>query len=203
MKIYLPDREDDQVIIDRPIDFYVLVLTDAAYREIKDPAGLTLEASEKLQAGRIKLELIPKGVGRIVVRAASLYHEIKAGDSLVMRITVINDGTRALDNIQIATENPLNWKTVIIPDIITTLSPGKEQEVELRILPPGDVQVGAQELKIKTNATADNRTVKTEDKTLRIQVEARAPVFGTIILIVLLLGVLLGIVLFGIRMSKR
>ncbi len=203
LKAYLPDREDDQIKIDQPIDFYVIVLTNAEYNKIADPARLTLQEAEKIQAGKMKLELIPKGVGRIVVRAPSLYHEIKTGDSLRMKITVLNDGTRVLDNIKITTENPLNWKTFVVPDIIATLAPGKEQEVLISILPPDDVNVGAQEVKIKTQATANNRTVETEDKTVRIQVEARTPIFGTILLILLLIGVLVGIVVFGIRMSKR
>jgi uncharacterized membrane protein len=203
LKAYLPDREDDQVKIDQPIDFYIIVLTDAQYNEIKDPANLKPQDIERLQAGKIKLELIPKGVGRIMVKAPSLYHEIKTGDSLRMKITVMNDGTRVLDNIKITSENPLNWKTVIVPDLISTLAPGKEQEVTVSILPPDDVNVGAQEVKIKTQATTNNRTVETEDKTVRIQVEARTPVFGTILLILLLVGVLVGIVVFGIRMSKR
>jgi hypothetical protein len=203
LKAYLPDREDEQVKIDQPIDFTVIILTDAEYNKIKDPAHLSQQEIEHMQAGKIRLELIPKGVGRIMVKAPSLYHEIKTGDSLSMKITVMNDGTRVLDNIKITTENPLNWKTVILPDVIATLAPGKEQEVLVNIMPPQDVSVGAQEIKIKTQATANNRTVETEDKTVRIQVEARTPILGTIMLILLLVGVLVGIVVFGIKMSKR
>jgi hypothetical protein len=203
LKSYLPDREDEQIIIDKPIDFIVIILTDAEYNKIKDPAHLSQQEIEHIQAGKIRLELIPKGVGRIMVKAPSLYHEIKTGDSLSMKITVLNEGTRVLDNIKITTENPLNWKTVIVPDVIATLAPGKEEEVLLNIIPPGDVNVGAQEVKIKTQATANSRTVETEDKTVRIQVEARTPIFGTIMLILLLVGVLVGIVVFGIKMSKR
>jgi hypothetical protein len=50
---------------------------------------------------------------------------------------------------------------------------------------------------------SNNRTVETEDKTVRIQVEARTPIFGTIILILALVGVLTGIVVFGIKISRR
>jgi uncharacterized membrane protein len=203
LKAYLPDREDDDIIIDKPLDFYLLVLSDAEYTKLGESRNLTQKEIDQIQAGKIKLELIPKGVGRITVKAPSLYHEIKTGDSLSMKITVMNDGTRVLDNIKITTENPLNWKTIIVPDVIPTLGPGKEMEVMLSILPPDDVNVGAQELKIKTQATANNRTVETEDKTVRIQVEARTPIFGTILLILLLVGVLLGIVVFGIKISKR
>ncbi|HLO59476.1 MAG TPA: NEW3 domain-containing protein [Bacteroidales bacterium] len=203
LKAYLPEREDDLIKIDQPLDFYLIILPNSEYNKISDPAKLTLAEAEKLNSGKIKLELIPKGVGRIMVKAPSLYHEIKTGDSLSMKITVMNDGTRVLDNITITTENPLNWKSVIKPDVIGTLAPGKEQDVTITILPPSDVNVGAQEVKIKTQATANNRTVETEDKTIRIQVEARTPIVGTILLILLLIGVLVGIVVFGIKMSRR
>jgi hypothetical protein len=203
LKAYLPDNEDNDIKIDKPLNFYVIVLNETEYSKLADTRNMTQKEIDQIQAGKIKLELIPKGVGRIGVRAPSLYHEIKTGDSLTMKITVINDGTRVLDNIKITTENPLNWKSVIVPDVIVTLPPGKEQEVILRILPPDDVNVGAQEVKIKTVATANNRPVETEDKTVRIQVEAKTPFLGTIMLILLLVGVLTGIVVFGIKISRR
>ena len=65
------------------------------------------------------------------------------------------------------------------------------------------MRVGAQEVKIKTQAQANNRMVETEDKTLRIQVESKVPVFGTLLLILLLVAVLAGIVVAGIKMSRR
>jgi uncharacterized membrane protein len=63
--------------------------------------------------------------------------------------------------------------------------------------------VGAQELKIKTEAFADNRSVQTEDKTVRIQVQAKTPILWTSILIILLIGLVIGIVYFGIKISRR
>jgi hypothetical protein len=203
LKAYLPGNEDDDIKIDKPLNFYAIVLNETEYNKLGNTRNMTQKEIDKIQAGKIRLELIPKGVGRIIVRAPSLYHEIKTGDSVSMKITVMNEGTRVLDNIKITTENPLNWKSVIIPNVIVTLSPGKEEEVTLRILPPDDVNVGAQEVKIKTQATADNRPVETEDKTMRIQVEAKIPLFGTIILILLLIGILTGIAAYGIKISRR
>jgi uncharacterized membrane protein len=120
-----------------------------------------------------------------------------------MNITVRNDGTRRLDNIRISTDHPLRWTTILEPEIITSLEPENEEMVKLIITPPNDVGVGAQEVKIKTDALADNRRVETEDKTMRIQVQAKTPVIWTIFLVLLLVGLLVGIVVFGIRISKR
>jgi uncharacterized membrane protein len=120
-----------------------------------------------------------------------------------MDITVRNGGRRRLDNIKINAEKPLGWQTVITPDVIKSLDPEKEATVNIRILPPEDGGVGAQEVKIKTEAMADNRKVETEDKTVRIQMNAATSVWGTILLILALLGLIGGIIWFGIKLSKK
>ena len=205
LKVYLPDRDDEEVVIDQPLTFYALVLSNPEYTKLDDIRGRTLSQDEidEIQGGKVKLELMPRGVGRIEVRVPSLYHEITVGDSVGMDVTVRNDGTRRLDNIRITTDNPLNWRSIIEPDLIRSLDPEKEQLVHLTFIPPADVGVGAQEPKIKTEALADNRRVQTEDKTVRILVQAKTPILWTAILIMFLIGLVLGIVVFGIKISRR
>jgi hypothetical protein len=204
LKTYLPERVDDEVSIDKPIEFYALALTKEVYDKLGD-VNRQFSAIEinNIPGGKIKLELIPRGVGRIDVRAPNLYHEIKVGDSVTMKITVFNDGTRRLDNIKISCDNPLNWKSIIRPDIIKSLEPGKEQTLEIAIIPPVDVNVGAQEVKIKGEAFVNNTRVESSGKIVRIQIGARTPIVGTILLILLLIGVIVGIVIFGIKISRR
>ncbi|MDR1257907.1 MAG: hypothetical protein LBK65_01315 [Tannerellaceae bacterium] len=205
LRVYLPDRDDDDIRIDSPLNFHVLTLTGEQYSQVagKDLAEYPPEQLSALSCGREELELVPRGRGKIEVRATNLYHEISAGDSVVMTVTVRNAGTRRLDNIKISADSPLSWTTVITPDLIRTLDPEKETAVRIAILPPQDSGVGAQEVKIKTEALADNRKVDTEDKTIRIQVNARTSVFGTIMLLLLIVGVVGGLVWFGIRLSRR
>lgn len=205
LKTYLPDRDDEQVVIDQAITFYALVLSLEQHERFGDLGNrkLSEEEIEAVQGGRVKLELVPRGVGRIEVRALSLYYEITVGDSVMMDVTVRNDGTRRLDNIRISTDNPLHWRSRVLPDLISSLEPEKEQIVQLAFLPPEDVGVGAQEVKIKTEAMADNRSVETEDKTVRIQVRAKAEILWTAILIFSLVGLVVGIVVFGIKISRR
>jgi uncharacterized membrane protein len=205
LRAYLPDRDDELVVIDKPLVFYAIVLTRDQHEKIRSFKNKVLTSSEinSIQGGKVKLELIPRGVGRIEVRAPSLYHEITVGDSVTMDITVRNDGTRQLNNIKISTDNPLRWRSIVEPDLIKSLAPEKELTIHLTILPPSDVGVGAQEVKIKTEALADNRRVETEDKTVRIQVEARTPILWTAILILFLIGLVVGIVVFGIKISRR
>lgn len=205
LKTYLPDRDDENITIDQPMEFYVVVLTREEFDKLANDRNkkFTKKELDKIQGGKVRLELTPRGVGRIEVQAPSLYHEITVGDSVIMKVTIRNDGTRRLDNIKISTDNPLHWSSIIQPDLIKSLDPEKEEMVYISIIPPSDVSIGAQEVKIKTQALADNRRVQTEDKTVRIQIEAKTPVLWTMFLIILLIGLVVGIVILGIKISKR
>lgn len=205
LQVFLPDRDDQQIIIDEPIRFQVLALTNAEYSKLegKNPENMNIKDLDVTINGSEQLEIVPRGRSKIEVRANNLYHEVTTGREVTMDITVRNSGSRQLDNIKISVEKPLGWETVVTPEIIRTLEPEKETPVHIRIIPPKEGGVGAQEVKIKTEAMADNRKVETEDKTIRIQVHAETSVWGTIGLIVLLIAIVVGVVIFGIKLSKR
>ena len=205
LKLYLPDRVDDEVVIDKPVSFYVLVLSPEQFGKYEDIVGKTISDDEinNIPAGKLRLELIPRGVAKIEVQSPSLYYEITSGDSVSMNIIVRNAGTRRLDNIHISTDNPLEWSSRISPDLISSLAQGKEVRVSLVLLPPPDAGIGAREIKILTEAMADNQNVESEEKTIRIQVNARAQFLWTAVLILFLVGMVIGIVVFGIKVSRR
>ena len=116
LKLYLPKNADAQVVIDKPIEFYALALDndqagqapgDARGREARRSARQTSTPS---RPGSVKLELIPRGVGKIEVQAVNLYHEIKVGEHVEMEVRVKNAGTRKLNNIRVFADLPLNWR---------------------------------------------------------------------------------------------
>lgn len=205
LKVYLPDRDDDIIVMDKPITFYCAVLTNAEYNKIVEKNNQIFSESEikNILGGKEKLEIIPRGKGKIEVNAPNLYHEIKIGDSVNMKVVIRNAGTRRLDNIKVLLDMPVNWHSNVNPELIKELEPNKEVEVDISIIPAKDEGVGAQEVKIKTEALADNRRVDSDDKTVRIQIEAKTQVLWIIVLIVLLIGLIVGIVIFGIKISKR
>jgi len=209
LKLYLPKHADEEVVIDKPIEFYALVLDREQSMKLrnllakKDDYRLTSEEIESLKAGNVKLELIPRGVGRIEVQAINLYHEIKIGDKVDMEVTVKNTGTRRLNNIRIYADLPLNWRAEITPDLIPVLEQNKEQIVKISFIPPSDVSVGDYEPKIKTECIANNKKVESEDKIVRIHISAKTNIIGITVLILLLIGLLVGIVIFGIKLTRR
>jgi uncharacterized membrane protein len=100
-------------------------------------------------------------------------------------------------------ESPLNWNSTILPDLVPSLLPGKEETIAVTIIPPPDVSVGDYETTIKTEAFASNRKVDSEDKKIRIHISSSANILGTAALILLLVGILVGVVVFGVRLSRR
>lgn len=207
LRLYLPKNADERVVIDQPIEFYCLALDGEQSARLSEMLSdsLTLETKEidNLRAGKVKLEIIPRGVGKVEVQAVSLYHEIKVGESVNMEVRVQNTGTRRLNNIRVFTDLPLNWRSEIKPDLIPSLDQGKEEIVTIDFLPPENISVGDYEPKIKTECIADNRQVESEDKIVRIHVTAKTNVLGISLLVLFLVGLLVGIVVFGIKLTRR
>ena len=209
LKLYLPKNPDEKVILDKPLEFFVLALDNDQTEKLRGleaaagGAGLGAEAVEGLKAGSVKLELIPRGVPKVEVQAVNLYHEIKVGDIISMDVTIRNTGTRRLNNVRVFCDLPLNWRVEIAPDLIATLEQNKDEVVKIRFLPPDGVSVGDYEPKIRTDAIADNRRVESEDKIVRIHITSKANVLGIGALVLLLVGLLVGIVVFGIKLTRR
>jgi len=209
LKCYLPKNPDEKVILDKPLEFFVLALDNDQTEKLRaleaaaGGAGLGAEAVDGLKAGSVKLELIPRGVPKVEVQAVNLYHEIKVGDTIAMDVTIRNTGTRRLNNVRVFCDLPLNWRVEIQPDLISTLEQNKDEVVKIRFLPPDGVSVGDYEPKIRTDAIADNRRVESEDKIVRIHITSKANVIGIGALVLLLVGLLVGIVVFGIKLTRR
>jgi len=163
----------------------------------------TASELDRMNVSYVRLELVPRGVGRIQVRATNFYHELKPGENVQMQLTVYNDGTRRLDNIKVQTDPPVNWVSTVTPDLLESLMPGKEAVVTVSLSPPQEVNVGDYEATIKTESYASNKKVESEDKKIKIHVTAQASFFGTTLLVLLMVGILTGVVVFGIRLNKR
>jgi hypothetical protein len=207
LKLYLPKNPDERVVLDKPLEFFVLALDNDQTQKLRglEAAGGAVGPGEidTLKAGSVKLELIPRGVPKVEVQAVNLYHEIKAGDTIAMDVTIRNTGTRKLNNVRVFCDLPLNWRVEIAPDLVATLDQNKDEVVKIKFLPPDGVSVGDYEPKIRTDAIADNRRVESEDKIVRIHISSKANVLGIGALVLLLIGLLVGIVVFGIKLTRR
>ena len=205
LQISLPDRPTESVAIDKPIQFYVLVIPSGRTGDMKDLQTHVWSQAEieELHVGFVKLEVLPRGIGKLLVRAEQLFHAIKPDGTVSVAIDVVNEGSRRLDNVEIKVDPPLNWTKKIDPRVISSLAVGEEQRVSLQFSPPRDVSVGRYEIRVQTTSLSDNQPVQGEDKMITIEVQAEANFFGTVLIVLLILGLVTGMVVFGIRLSRK
>jgi hypothetical protein len=203
LRLFLPERADEQVRVDEPMEFWALALDEARAARFGEDRIYSETELGSAGSGRSKLVILPRGVGRIEVTAATLFSEIESGQVVETTVTVRNTGTRRLDNVRLAVEYPLNWRVEVAPDIIPALEMNREEVVKLKLSPPADVGVGDYEARIKTESFANNRRVQTEDKIYRVSVKPKSSIWSTAALIGALLALVAGVVTFGIRMARR
>ncbi len=203
LRLFLPERSDEEVTIDESLEFWALVTDQGQEKLFEQERSYSRAEIEGSRAGRAHLVVIPRGVGKIEASAASLYSEIQTGETVETNVTIRNTGTRRLDNIKVTAEYPLNWRAEVTPDIVPALEINREAAVRLRILPPAEVQVGDYEVRIKTESYAYNRRVPSEDKIYRVSIKAQTNVWGTAALVGGLLLLVLGIVIFGVKLTRR
>ena len=205
LEISLPDRASDQVVMDKSIAFYALALPADKLSEFKAAGDHEWTDNElnKLDIGYVKLELIPRGKGELVVRAPQLYHSILSDESVEITLDLINEGSHRLDHIEIEADPPLNWTKEITPDEIAALEIGQEKRVKLKFSPPSGIAVGKYEIRIKTSGLSNNQPVLGSDKIATVEIRSQTNVIGTIAIVLFILAIVGGIVFYGIRLSKR
>jgi NPCBM-associated, NEW3 domain of alpha-galactosidase len=205
LQVFLPDRPTDQVKIEEPITFFVVAIPDdllAQFRKTEDKIWTEKELKD-LKIGYLKMELTPRGLGEILVKAPQLYFSILSSESINVPITVVNEGSRTLDNVEFKVDLPLNWIKEIAPNIINSLGIREEKIVNFSFTPPGDITSGKYEIRIRTTSLSDNQMVKAEDKTITIEIKPEANLFGTLFLVLFIIGLVAGIVIFGIKLMKK
>jgi len=205
IEISLPDRPTNEVLMDVPIPFYVLVLPRDQLNDIPDLR--THQWTEKelnaLDIGMVKLELLPRGKGKLLVRSRQLFHSIQSDNIVEMSIDIVNEGSRRLDNIELRADLPPDWDKEISPLSIPQLAIAGESRVNITIIPPENISPGKYEVRLQTSATSGGQPVLGLDKTVTIEIRPETNVFGTILLVLAIIGLVGGIVVYGIRLSRK
>lgn len=203
LNVLLPSRANEELRIDQPIKFYVLAIAQGSDIRVDRSKMLTEDQVRKMNVGYAQLELVPRGIGQFQIRAQQLYYEISPDQTVSMTLDIVNEGSRWLDNVRIDADLPLNWTKVIDPNTVDRLDPTSEKRISFTFKPPQDVGVGKYDVRIRITGRSDNQPLEAEPKTVTIQVTAKASVLGTAAIVLLIVGLVIGIVVFGIRLTKR
>lgn len=205
LKVFLPDRAGDTIAIDKSIKFYVIGIPQNRVKEINldRTKEWTEEEIMNLNVGYVKLDLVPRGIGELLVKAPMLFFSAKPGSTVDVPIELVNNGTRSLNNVEIDVDPPLNWTHKIEPKNIDRLKVSEEKRATISIIPDKDVAAGRYEVRISTTSLSDEQPISGEDKTITVEIQAETNLLGMIIILVLIIGLVGGMVGFGIRLSRR
>ena len=205
LKVFLPDRASDSIKMDQSIKFYVLAIPQNRMKEINLDSSrqYTEEEIIKLDVGYVKLDLVPRGIGELLVKAQQLFFSIKPGESVQVPIELVNNGTRSLNNVEIDVDLPLNWTHSVDPKNINRLNVSEEKRAIINIIPAPDVAAGRYEVRVSTTSLSDEQPISGEDKTINVEIQPETNLLGMIIIILLILGLVGGMVVFGIKLSRR
>jgi hypothetical protein len=203
--VSLPDRPSDDVAMEKTIPFYVLVVPAGQLNSMKglETKPLSLSEIEKLNVGYVRLELTPRGKGRLLVRAQQLFYSIHGDEKVEIPIDIVNEGTQQLQNVEIRLDPPLNWTKSIVPGIFPEIGVGEEHRFTIVCTPPPGVSVGRYDFRIQTSALSNTEPVNAEDKVVTVEVQSGSNVLGTAIIVLLIIGVVGGIVVFGVRLARK
>lgn len=202
LRLFLPEQADERLPVDQPVEFWAVASSRAGSVPYEERV-YTAEEIAATRAGALRLEVIPRGVGRVNVTADSLYSEVAAGEALETSLTVRNNGTRRLDTVKVIVEAPANWRAEVTPPVLSSVEIDQEELVRVRLLPPPNVVRGDYEARLRTESYAYNRRVVSEDKILRVNVKAQGGFWTSALLVGAFASMAIGVVFFSIRLSRR
>ena len=193
LKVYLP-KSLPETMIDRPQSFQVVCAIPGDALPSTDP--------QKAAAGVARLEIIPRGSGKIGLQLANLFHEVGIGQTLLVRAKMFNKGTRPVHNVRLAADVPVDWKVQVRPSVIPVLAQDAEALLQVTISPPVDTATGEYEAKLRPESTAFGKNLETEEQILRIRVVPRGRK-SVIVLLVAALAALIGVIGYlAVRLSR-
>lgn len=195
--------------IDKKIDFQAWVATIKQFERInqlkREFAGtvIPLEELDALEAARVDLSLIPKGSGRLEILINNLYMEIKPQQAVDIEADLHNDGTLTLFGITPEVSPPLGWQATIEPKRIEKLVPNAKYSIEIHLQPGPDVGVGEYEAQIEARGQSGSEVIEAIEKRLKVRINAETNVTATLLLVGGLVVLIVGIVVFGVKLSRR
>jgi hypothetical protein len=203
LRVSLPDRPSEDVTMDQVIPFHVLAIPRDRLDSLSLDGPLTEAQIAALDVGSVRLELVPRGVGKLLVRVPQMFYSIEPDQTADVSLELVNDGTRRLDNVEVTAEPPHRWDKQIEPSTIPAIAVGKEKKVSLRFDPPDDIAPGRYEVRIRSSSFSDDQPIEGEDKTLSIEIRPEVRVLVPALLALTLLGLVTGVVYAGVRLSRR
>ena len=202
-------REIPREQLNEKIVFYVVILDQFAQQRLsalQTKLQGRAVASALLDSAKLSyemLELIPRGRAEMEITSSNLFRKVKLGEIIAMPITLNNIGTVKLDNIRMIPTLPMDWTCNVTPESDINIDVEQKTKIELEIIPAPDVVAGDYEIQLDARTQYEGRDIEAARKTLRITVEGKSNIWLAVILLLLLLGLIGGVAVFTIKLSRK
>lgn len=205
LEIGLPDRPTQEVAMDISIPFYVVIVPRDKLDAFLGQANKiwTETELEALKVGFVRLDLLPRGKGELLVKSPLLYHSIDTDGQVQMYVDLVNEGSHRIDNIEVRVDLPISWQYEVRPESILSLEIGEEKRVNLTFLPPNDVSPGKYDVRLRASGTSSSQPVTAPDKTITVEVRSGTNVLGILFIVLAVIGLVGGIVVYGVKLTRR
>jgi len=119
------------------------------------------------------------------------------------QIRLENEGMRAITNVSAEIFLPANWEYEITPQRIEILNPGERVPLEINIKMPTDVLPGIYQIRYRMIGNSVNRNLQTAEIEFRAEVVKKTNVIVVLLSVILSLAVIIGAIMFIIKISKN
>jgi len=202
-------RELDKESLNSRISFFVVVLDRFARQrlsELKNAVAGRAVTAEELDSASVsheKLELIPRGKAELTIVSSNLFHKGRIGEPVVFEYFIHNTGTVNLDRIRTELTLPLNWTATVAPHKDISVDVGAKEKIAVEAIPAIDAVAGDYEATIDATTMHEGREIEAVDKIMRIQLEGKSNFLIGAILMTVLIGMIVGVAVVTIRISRR
>ena len=193
-----------EMLIDKKIEFQAWMVTPAQlealnhHRRQYGPDSIPLEELDLIDAARVDLVLTPRGRGGLEILIHNSYLETNPQEGIGLTADLHNHGTLTLFNIRPELSAPFRWDARI-----EKLLPNEKISITIYLEPNRDVGVGEYEAHLSAQGQSGSQVIEALKKRLTVRVNAETSLTATSILVGGLLLLMIGIVFFGGKLSRR
>ena len=193
--VQLPRRETSAIRAGQSLRFGIAL--------VEDDSPSVRNGSRSARVGATRLEIVPRGVPKVDLRAANLYLEAALGDSLTVTFSVENTGSRNIAGLNLVAEVPAGWRYAADPNGRLALAAGDRTDIRVRLQPAPNTPAGDYEARVRLETTGSTKVAESDEQVVRMRLTRRRGGLWMIAGVLTTLLILSGVVWMTVRLARR
>ncbi len=201
LRVFIPESVEADTL-EKQTPFVAVVGSPALVNALSE-ANLDNTPPENAELARQSLFVVPTGSAAVQLTVPSLFLELTQKEELDNKITVANPGSVPIENIQLFAQAPSWMGFKLAKTTVSSLRPREEMSIPYHLAAPEDAKAGEYEIKLQAEVRYRGKTIKSSERNLRVKINPQANVGSALGKILMGLVVLLVVVGFTVKKSRR